>query len=103
MQSRLELLLLLLRRPHAGALINNAGCAEKGGRGGWLKAAHTAPVIDCFVSERVFNLWEVRPGRTPSVLRRWGGVEPLPAVCLPPLLPHRLGVPICQARDVLGV
>lgn len=49
-----------------------------------VKSAHTAWVIDCFVSERVFNLWEVRPSRTPSVLP---GVEPLPAVCLP-LLPR---------------
>lgn len=49
-----------------------------------VKSAHTARVIDCFVSEHVFNLWEVRPSRTPSVLL---GVEPLPAVCLP-LLPR---------------
>lgn len=58
-----------------------------------VKSAHTVWVIDCFVSERVFNLWEVRPSRTPSVLH---GVEPLPAVCLP-LLPC-LGADLSSMR-----
>ena len=76
---------------YTGTLINNAGCVRQEGR--LVKSAHTVWVIDCFVSERVFNLWEVRPSRTPSVLH---GVEPLPAVCLP-LLPC-LGADLSSMR-----
>lgn len=76
---------------YTGTLINNAGCVRQEGR--LVKSAHAVWVIDCFVSERVFNLWEVRPSRTPSVLH---GAEPLPAVCLP-LLPC-LGADLSSMR-----